>query len=252
VISPIPHRTRIAKAAGAFVISLGLAFWGWWEQYENNALAKNWYVLLALPALGLWISYRLYRTTETKVLSYTVEAVPVTVRLKRGVSILSGTILRCGIPWSLQYSSDQLSTYWWYVWPVAIPGLAWSAFEFLRVRKHVLVPEAQVEKLRLDQEEKLKEQAAAQLAAEREDRWYFRYPMAALMIFGAYWVVEKKEHLWWLGLLLLLVAAFQARELSLLILAALGVYLLFQGIAALPVSVAVIIGAIIIAGASRR
>jgi hypothetical protein len=252
VITPIPSRIRIAKAAFPLVISVGLASWLWWLQYENNVLSQNWYIPAALPLAGLWTAYRLYRSTERRELAYEWEAIPFRVRIKRGSLIFGAVLLLCGLAWSMQYSSDQLGTYWWYVWPVAIPGMIWATFELLRARKKVLVPEAQLENERLGSEQKLREQAAAQHAAEQEERWYFRYPVAALMLFGAYWIVEKKEQLWWVGLLLVVVAAFQARELSLLIVAALVIYLLFQGPAALPVSIAIVVGAIIIANALRK
>lgn len=89
-------------------------------------------------------------------------------------------------------------------------------------------------------------------AQERDDKWYVRYPIAVLLLGVAWWLVTQRENLWWLSIILVVSAAVYAREVSLLLLLALGAYLLFQGVAALPVSIAVIIGAIIIANANKR
>lgn len=86
----------------------------------------------------------------------------------------------------------------------------------------------------------------------------FRYPVAGLLFWYAYNMLSSsigKYH--WLGALLLSATAlFLAREVVAWVLgiAAIGgiCYLLFAGVAALPISVAVIIGALIIAGAVSK
>lgn len=87
------------------------------------------------------------------------------------------------------------------------------------------------------------------------DRWYVRYPLAFFMLWAAWYLINmnKKPDLWWMAVLLAVPAAiYFARELS-LVLVSIGVlYLFIKGIASLPISVAIIIGAIIIALAVRR
>ena len=93
---------------------------------------------------------------------------------------------------------------------------------------------------------------AAAKADVEDDKWYIRYPVAALCMAGAWLVVTYKDTLWWLSILLVLAGCVYAREVSLVLLVVGGIYLLFLGIAALPVSVAVIIGALVIAWAVKR
>jgi hypothetical protein len=97
-----------------------------------------------------------------------------------------------------------------------------------------------------------KEEDDLRHAQERDDKWYVRYPIAFLLLAAAWWLASERENVWWLSIVLVVSAAVYAREVSFLLLLALGAYLLFQGIAALPVSVAVIIGAFIIAGAIKK
>jgi hypothetical protein len=104
---------------------------------------------------------------------------------------------------------------------------------------------------------------AAQRAARREERsrkidahmkrWYCRYPIAAALLYFAFNLPpQKNDKDCWLPIVMVLGAAVFAHELSLLLIGCGVFYLLVNGIASLPVSVAVIIGACIIAAASKR
>lgn len=82
-------------------------------------------------------------------------------------------------------------------------------------------------------------------------RWFVRYALSALFLWGAYFVATGPmgNNLWWVVLGPVALAAFQAWEVTLL---AIGIGMLvavFHGIAALPVSAAIVIGAVIIASA---
>jgi len=101
--------------------------------------------------------------------------------------------------------------------------------------------------------------AAQAESAERwkriEKKWWYRYPFAGLMFFGAWFLVETKPGLWWLAAVLAIYGLVLAKELGYLALFGLACllgYWLLQGIASIPVSVAVIIGALIIASAVRK
>jgi hypothetical protein len=96
------------------------------------------------------------------------------------------------------------------------------------------------------------EEAQRRRQEEAEDKWYFRYPLAALCLWGAWHFSETKPDKWWLAGIAVLAAAAFAREVSLLLLGIGLISLVFQGIASLPVSVAVLIGAVIIASAIRK
>ena len=82
-------------------------------------------------------------------------------------------------------------------------------------------------------------------------RWYLRFPLAFLMLYAAVFFVLEK-HFFAIPILLVIDAALLAREISWLLLIGGGLYLIFAGIAVLPVSVAIIIGAIIIASSIKK
>jgi hypothetical protein len=77
--------------------------------------------------------------------------------------------------------------------------------------------------------------------------WFSRYSIAAVLLCGVVVISEAKPQFWWLSLFLVLWAAVLAREISFLFIAAAGLYYLARSLASLPVSVAIIIGACIIA-----
>jgi hypothetical protein len=81
-----------------------------------------------------------------------------------------------------------------------------------------------------------------------------RYVSAALLIWFAIWFAQQDangKH-WWLPVAAFIYALIRAREISIGVLVLGGIYLIFHGIAALPVSVAVIVGAMIIASAMKK
>lgn len=109
-------------------------------------------------------------------------------------------------------------------------------------------------------DDEIKANAEATAKWERiEKMWWYRYPVAALAFGGAWFVWEWRPHLWWVSVIAVLYGLVLAKEVGLLAfylsLAGIGIYLataIFQGLATLPVSAAIIIGAIIIAGAVSR
>jgi len=85
-----------------------------------------------------------------------------------------------------------------------------------------------------------------------KDRWFIRYPFAALLLWVAGYILFNESNEWYLAVILALWAAALAKEVS-IVLIVIGVgYMILQGIAALPVSIAIIIGALIIAGAMKE
>lgn len=135
------------------------------------------------------------------------------------------------------------------VWFLAALPLLWGgivAAKYMVTREVVEITEYGKQVAAQQTEEDLRR------GQELDDKWYLRYPMAFLLLAGALWLVTERDNLWWLSIILVVSAAVYAREVSFLLLFALGAYLLFQGIAALPVSVAVIIGAFIIAGTVKK
>ena len=93
------------------------------------------------------------------------------------------------------------------------------------------------------------EQARQRKSDEFWDRWYIRYGMACASVIGAAVLYSASPNKWFLSALLLLLAIILAREILLILLISGVAYFVFRGIASLPVSVALILGAFIIAGA---
>jgi len=242
VVTPISVQRRYAKAFLSIAISFTLALLLWFAQGSNFDVYTFWPMLIL--AIGVWIGIGYYQQTELKRPAFKFEEIPLRNRLIKSISISLGTLIFCLFLWAVQFHYGQLQQYWWYVWPIAVPGTIWSVIELLIKRKRVLTPAGKIatEQLELGRHAR---------NAERDDRWYVRYPMAALMLWGAWMFLENDKSLW-MVVGATLMAAFLAREISLLILVGMLIYLVFQGIAALPVSVAVIIGAIIIASAMRK
>ena len=88
--------------------------------------------------------------------------------------------------------------------------------------------------------------------------WWLRYPLGVAAFYGAHWAAFEwdKKAGWFVGLLLAIIGLGLLRELFLGILIAAVAGLLLWAVgaaaAALPVSVAILIGAMIIANALRR
>ncbi len=149
--------------------------------------------------------------------------------------------------WVLAYLSlqDQIGLQTLWLLPSFLVGLFLSFKFWSTTHIEQLTPAAQ---------EKIREQEAEECRKQEEydDKWYFRYPIAIFMLYGAYWIINERENLWWAAILALLVAAFQAREVSLFLLAGGIIYLIFQVVSALPVSLAIVLGAIIIASSLKK
>jgi hypothetical protein len=88
---------------------------------------------------------------------------------------------------------------------------------------------------------------AAVNAPGSDDKWWARYPIALGMVAGAWYLVEQKPSLWWLSTIFVLSAAVYAREVSLIVLGLGLLIAVISGLAALPLSLAVILGAALIA-----
>lgn len=88
--------------------------------------------------------------------------------------------------------------------------------------------------------------------------WWLRYPTSAAVFYGSYWSFFEWERRagWIFGPLLLIIGVGLARELLFGVIVAVVVGLILwalgAAVAALPVSIAIIIGAMIIAQAMRR
>jgi hypothetical protein len=171
--------------------------------------------------------------------------IPRRTRIWKAATTLVVTLGLSG--WAFGYVLIQDQVAWETLWllPFLFTGL-WLTWRFWKT--------TYVTELTLEAQERKEavERETLQKAAEFEERWYVRYPIALLILWGAWYIFEKKPNAWWVAAIAAFAALYYARELALFALSIGLLYALFQGIAALPVSVAIIIGAIIIASALKR
>lgn len=80
-----------------------------------------------------------------------------------------------------------------------------------------------------------------------DDKWWVRYPLAVATLGFAWYIVDKKGELFWVSALFVLVAAGLAREVSLVLIGLALIAAVLAGLAALPISLAIVLGAALIA-----
>lgn len=168
------------------------------------------------------------------------EAIPIEKRRKATLWCVAALVFFTGMVWVDQVSNGRFAENWWYLWPFWLVMLPAIPYYWLRKRKLVDTPQAILAAAKDDEEKRRKQ-------AELEQRWWFRYGMATLLVGGAWYVYEYKPQLWWVSLLLVIGALGQARELFLFVLGAGLLVAVLVGLAALPISLAIILGACVIA-----
>lgn len=254
-VSTIPLKPRLIKSLALAIPAIGLSVWAWIEQANNGVLLSNFWFPLIFFGAGCYFSWKTLITTEKKELTGTWIAPPVKKGLWKRVAIAIVITIYVGI--FLQASigdakNTLLSTRILPLIPlVFLTGLyIWR--EFKPAKEFVPSSAAKDEMARLEIENADKALVAKAKEDELYDKWWFRYLSASFMVGGAIWLSEYKPKLWFVSVILVILAILSARELIFLILGVGAIWLLVAGIASLPVSLAVIIGAIIIASALKR
>src|SRR5579862_1553787 len=162
-------------------------------------------------------------------------------RLRRACRWWSAFLVCCVVVWTLQYRSDQLREYWWYVWPFLLFAVI-GVRRYLQRGERVLTPEGVEAKRVAEEKQRLKKERFGSLLDRLLKKRIVRYPAAAAFIWLAYeWGQDpnkKPVHV----IMMLLLAAMAAWDLILwLLLAGIAVgvvVFVFKGVAALPISVA--------------
>lgn len=254
-IVPIPTGIRIAKASLPLVVIMPLVAFGITNHYKNGTLSDNLPILLAFFIGGIWWAYKLFAKAEKIVFTSAITPIPLNERLRKAELAIGGTIGVCCVVWVLQYANGLLENYWTMVWPLALGGTVFATIFVFDSKFVTLTPEAQQAQQRMVEAKTLQTAVSNERFERFFRKWWVRYPLAALIVWGAMWVASKpneKAGDWLIIGMALLWAAWLAREIAYVLLGVGAIWLLFKGVAALPVSVAVIIGAIIIAGAMKR
>jgi hypothetical protein len=172
------------------------------------------------------------------------ETIDVKERRKGALLALGLLVAACCVVWWNQLASGNFAERWWYVSPffalVPIAAALW-----FRKRRLVPTPKSAAEHAAKTAETERKQR-------EREDKWWFRYPVAVLLVVGAWYLADTKPRLWWLSLIFVLAAAVWAREFSLFLLGLVLLGAVLTGLAALPVPLAVVFAGALIAYAVYR
>jgi len=260
-LEPVPTRYRRTRAAIAAFLAIGIAGWIGVLQFQSGVFgqAPSFWILVPLT-IGAWRFRHWMNPDLPAQRKYASVTVPLTVkeRVKQSAPVwLTGFAGAIFIFWT-QYEHDQLHDNWgWGALFVAmgVGGLLMLAFRRTEVR---LTPEGTQARAYYDQIEKQEGEAKEKRFNAFIDQPIVRYPLAAAIFWLAYLLTEQPRFgtREWIELLCALGwGMWLAREvfkwiLSIAIVG--GIYwALFAGVAALPVSVAVIIGALIIAAAVK-
>lgn len=262
-LEAVPVHTRLRTFAWRTSIGLLVTCVVWLAQYGNGDLDTVRGLLGLLPlAIGFAFGKRAYQGSAT-VRRYScipVKLCPPQRFRKAFWWWLWGTVI-AGLIWWVQPAYAQFGDYWWYAWP-GLPFFIVGIGLYLLKSEAVLTAAAKKAKVYFDN---LEQQSALQRQATRSkvidalfESALVRYPFAALCLYGTYYFATAPNisNGGWFATGTAITAAVLARELSkaLLFLALVGaiVWALVAGMSALPVSAAIIIGALIIADAQKK
>lgn len=236
------------------------AFTGWLVYLQFQSGAPYPYMLwgFAIFAVGTYYGVRAINKRERRVFDSVEIRYTHSQRFKRAWRWLAVGFVMLTIVWWVQISKDQFTTYWWYAWPCLIPLLVGVGLYLLK-GETVLTGAGQYARAQLEKSRaKVTEERKAKIVAILESG-PARYAGAAGCLYGAYWLLSASstgKDASWAAFAFVVFAFILARELGLWLLGAgalcLVAWAVFAGLAALPVSAAIIIGALIIASASGK
>lgn len=166
-------------------------------------------------------------------------------RLKAVFIALALVGTACPLIWWSQYSSGNLESDWWLVWPLPAICFPVALLFYLQKRRLVPTPEAATRNAADKADAKRK-------SDEMEQKWWFRYPVALFLCGVAWYLADYKPGLWWLSLICVLAAAVNAKEVSLVLLGLGLLAAVLSAMAAMPVPLAVILAGVLVAYAVYR
>jgi len=245
-------RERWANVARWVVPTYGLTAWLSYSQFQTNAPLPYMLWGFCIFALGTFMGVRAFGIRERQVFDTTEVHYTHRQRIKRAAKWFLPGVLMLGFIWSAQTIRDQFATYWWYAWPTLSPIAVGVGLYLLRSER-VLSASGQYARDQLNAAQaKVTEERKAKLGAVAGSR-LVRYIGAAGCLYIAFWLATNgtEKNTGWHALIWAVFALILARELGMWLLGIaviIGVgWALFAGISALPVSAAIVIGALIIA-----
>lgn len=272
-LAPVPQGYRRIRAAIAFgvgfLLAACLAFVQWTSGMIGQAESLWGLALLLAGTLRakMWLRIpdrRMYATVE-------VPVAPLQ-RAKKAYPLWLLGFGGCTTMWGLQWGMGYLSQEW-------LLGLAFLPFGLLGIfifvflkKERILTPEAAKARhyintapqspVELDNDPaaehapSLWEKRLNALGSDFSQSKSMRYSAAGLLLWFAYLIAQHEKPLWVAVGMLALAAVWCAREVAVWIAglaAVVGIgWLLIAGLAALPISAAIIVGALIIAGSLRK
>lgn len=254
---PLSLRQRLAGFAWRVCLGLGISGWLASVQLANNVSGPEWFWTLGIFVLAVVMAVRSFRRREVRRYASTVVRYTVAQRLKRAAKWFLAGVAMLAFIWGVQVSDDRLSDYWWYAWPALLPLVVGTGLFLLRSERVLSGPgqhaKAQHEAANVEQKELQRRAIGSRFEGLLQAR-LVRYPLAGVVFWIAYLFGQSDDRRAWMGVLAAVICGiWLAREVfkwgvGLIIICAIA-WAVIAGVSALPVSVAVIVGALIIASA---
>lgn len=261
----VPKWYKLLRAGLAGGLAIGFCVLLLLIQFGNGAdldfITAFWFFVVA--AVGVWrCRYWLALSERIRYATQTVP-LPLASRFRKALPVLLLGFGGFGTVIWLQSLENRLHDYWWYGLPLLALGFGGLLYVMLKRTETRLTDEAVKVKAALEYKPPSTEPATPSKIEELGEKLlsivWVRYLLAASCFWGAYEssqveTFDKRQTLFTLvlvglGLWLSKEAALWLAGLAVVV----GLFaLLFAGVAALPLGVAVIIGALIIASAMRR
>lgn len=256
-LEPLPLPYRRMRAFVALAVGVAIASWMAYLQWTNNVLGQveSVWLIVAL-AIGAW-RFKVWMN-KGPVRRYQSSIQPLSLK-RRGRKVwplllvgFGGAALVLWVHWS-----DGMLAERWMTSLIFLPFGLLGVFICVFLRQEaVLTEEAAKLKAFYDAQDERERGAWADRLGELLALKFVRYPGAALLLWAAYFVANDPKAKPWAWVVFVFLALVAAKEVAFWLLGAgvvIGVLVLgFNALAALPVSVAIIIGALIIAGALKK
>lgn len=243
-------RAAIAIMAG-LVVSLGFVA----VQLHNNAPLSGYWIDAIPITIGAYRSVIWLKTTEVRRYAQEERTLTTNERINAALGwwVIGGLVaITC---WVASYSQGRMSELWFLGFLLPSPLIAVGLARYLRKSVTGMTEDA---KLEYQSYEEVSKRKSAEWCGKFDafvERPIVRYPFAAGLLWLAYAIAQSHEPKTLEIVLVSFLALMAAKELVLWLLGAALLFgagwLIATGVAALPVSVAVILGAMIIASRSK-
>lgn len=252
---PLSLRQRTTNFAVPMGIGSAITALLFYFQFQNNAAEPYMLWGFGVFAVGTFLAVRAFGVTKRRTFDFVQVYFTNEQRVKRAAIWLLPSFAMLALIWGIQLGSNQFLSYWWYAWPALLPTLVGIRLYWLRSER-VVSSTGQFARAQLQAVQEQKELERNARVETTLNGGPVRYLMAAAAAYGSYYFAfedSSGKNSGWLSVGLLILTVALARELGFWLLG-IGVvcligWALLSGVAALPVSVAVIIGALIIASA---